>query len=134
MVRELLDVPHLAPSVESLVMQRAEGNPFFIEELTRYLREHALLVPSTSMRPAEPTEGAPDTIQALLKGRIHRLSEPLKYTLELASVLGREFPLPLLEALRSSRERSPTGPGGAGPPRVPAKELFPECGIASRIC
>jgi adenylate cyclase len=100
MVRELLDVPHLAPSVESLVMQRAEGNPFFIEELTRYLRERALLVPSTSVRPAEPTEGGvPDTIQALLTARIDRLSEPLKYTLELASVLGREFPLPLLEVL-----------------------------------
>ena len=100
MVRELLDVPHLAPSVESLVMQRAEGNPFFIEELTRYLRERGLLVPSTSMRPEEPTDGhVPDTIQALLMARIDRLSEPLKYTLELASVLGREFSLSLLEAL-----------------------------------
>jgi adenylate cyclase len=100
MVRELLGVAHLAPSVESLVMQRAEGNPFFIEELTRYLREHGLLVPSTSMRPEEPAEGGlPDTIHALLTARIDRLPETLKYTLEVASVLGREFPLSLLEAL-----------------------------------
>src|SRR5262249_51881250 len=43
MVRTLLGVPHLGPSVENLVVERAEGNPFFIEELTRYLRERGLL-------------------------------------------------------------------------------------------
>jgi adenylate cyclase len=100
MVKELLNVPHLAPSVERLVMQRAEGNPFFIEELTRYLRERGLLVPSTSLAQEEAAEGGvPETIHALLTARIDRLREPLKYTLQLASVLSREFPFLLLEAI-----------------------------------
>jgi adenylate cyclase len=100
MVRTLLGVPHLGPSVEHLVVERAEGNPFFIEELTRYLRERGLLVPSTALRQGElPEASVPDTVQALLTARIDRLPEPLKYTLQLASALGREFRLPLLEAL-----------------------------------
>jgi class 3 adenylate cyclase/tetratricopeptide (TPR) repeat protein len=100
MVRALLGAAQPAPSVESLIVQRAEGNPFFAEELTRYLRERGLLGPSTSVRPEELTHGGvPDTIHALLTARIDRLREPLKYTLQLSSVLGREFPLSVLEAL-----------------------------------
>jgi class 3 adenylate cyclase/tetratricopeptide (TPR) repeat protein len=105
MVMALLAVPHLPPLVERLVMERAEGNPLFIEELTRYLRERGLLVPSASLEQEEAAEGGvPETIHALLTARIDRLREPLKYTLQLASVLGREFPLSLLEAIAPDGE------------------------------
>src|SRR5207244_11612418 len=94
MVKLVLGVRELSPVVRELVVSRAEGNPFFIEELTRYLREREL------------HEGAgardvriPGTVHDLLTARIDRLPEALKRTLQLAAVLGREFPLALLERL-----------------------------------
>jgi adenylate cyclase len=93
MVHELLGVSGLAPSVANVIVQRAEGNPLFVEELIAYLRERG-----THERP--PAEGdVPATIHDLLTARLDRLPDSLKHTLQLASVLGREFPAALLEAL-----------------------------------
>jgi predicted ATPase/class 3 adenylate cyclase len=94
MVKRLLGVPQVSPAVRDLVVGRAEGNPFFIEELTRYLRERAL------HEGAGPLDTPiPATVHDLLTARIDRLPEALKRTLQLASVLGRDFPLVLLERL-----------------------------------
>jgi adenylate cyclase len=92
MVRDLLAVSDLG-SLGELVVKRAAGNPFFIEELTTYLRERGL--------GAQPlAEGElPATIHDLLTARLDRLPDSLKHTLQLASVLGREFPAGLLEAI-----------------------------------
>jgi adenylate cyclase len=98
MVEALLGVPALTPSVRDLVIGRAEGNPFFIEELGRYLRERGM--PQRPAAAAEPAWGeVPETIHDLLTARIDRLPDSLKHTLQLASVLGREFSLALLEAI-----------------------------------
>jgi adenylate cyclase len=77
----------LDAELRDLALARAEGNPFFIEELTRYLRERGR------------AGGVPETVQDLLTARIDRLPEPLKRTLQVAAVLGREFRLALLEAV-----------------------------------
>src|SRR5581483_2264882 len=87
-------VRELSPAVRQLVVSRAEGNPFFIEELTRYLRERELHE-GAGARDAT----VPATVNDLLTARIDRLPETLKRTLQLAAVLGREFPLALLERL-----------------------------------
>ncbi|MEW6282089.1 MAG: tetratricopeptide repeat protein, partial [Candidatus Eremiobacterota bacterium] len=68
------------------LLERAQGNPLFVEELTRYLRE-------------ETGGSLPATVQELLTARIDRLPEDLKETVQAASVLGREFSFPLLNAL-----------------------------------
>jgi adenylate cyclase len=94
MVKSLLAVPEVPPAVRELVVSRAEGNPFFIEELTRYLRERELHE-GTGVRDAR----VPATVHDLLTARIDRLPEALKRTLQLASVLGRDFSLALLERL-----------------------------------
>jgi predicted ATPase/class 3 adenylate cyclase len=94
MVKRLLGVHELSPTVRELVVSRAEGNPFFIEELTRYLRERELHE-GAGARDAR----VPATVHDLLTARIDRLPEDLKRTLQLAAVLGREFPLALLERL-----------------------------------
>ena len=90
MVEALLGDDPRAARVRALVAERAEGNPFFIEEMTRYVRE----------RHGEDTR-IPDTVQGLLTARIDRLPEPLKRTLQVASVLGRDFALALLEGMVS---------------------------------
>ncbi len=95
MVSDLLGGSDLA-SVGSAVIKRAAGNPFFIEELTGYLREHG---PRAQPLP----EGElPATIHDLLTARLDRLPESVKRTLQLASVLGREWPVRLLEAIAPS--------------------------------
>ena len=94
MVKSLLGAQELSPAVRELVVSRAEGNPFFIEELTRYLRERELHEGSGA-RDAR----IPATVHDLLTARIDRLPETLKRTLQLAAVLGRDFPLALLERI-----------------------------------
>jgi adenylate cyclase len=92
MVKSLLGVAELSSTVRELIVSRAEGNPFFIEELTRYLRERELHegIDARDVR-------VPATVHDLLTARIDRLPEGLKRTLQLAAVLGRDFPLALLE-------------------------------------
>jgi adenylate cyclase len=101
MVRTLLQDTDVGESVRDLVVQRAEGNPFFIEEMARYVRERDR---SPAAGPAErrrelAERDVPETVQDLLTARIDRLPESAKRTLQLASVLGREFSLALLEAV-----------------------------------
>ncbi len=69
------------------ILERAEGNPFFLEELTRAVVEDG--------EHAERLE-LPDTVQAVLMARIDRLPDEPKRLLQTASVLGREFSSRLL--------------------------------------
>jgi class 3 adenylate cyclase/tetratricopeptide (TPR) repeat protein len=73
------------------ILGKAEGNPFFLEELARSLLEH-------------PGVTVPDTIQGVLLARIDRLPEDHKRLLQTASVLGRELPLNLLAAVWDQAE------------------------------
>jgi class 3 adenylate cyclase/predicted ATPase len=107
MSAKLLEVDDLAPALRQFVLRRAEGNPFFVEELARYLREHDLVAPGAdgaTLR-RELAEGeVPSTVHDLLTARIDRLPEPLKRTLQLTAVLGREFSLSLVQALADGGE------------------------------
>jgi predicted ATPase len=73
-----------------MIIQKAEDNPFFLEELTRAVIEHGDTPASIDV---------PDTIQGVLSARIDRLPETHKRLLQTASVLGREFAPRLLQAL-----------------------------------
>ncbi len=70
------------------IAERGEGNPFFLEELTRATRDKVA-----------DTEGAsvPATVQQVLAARIDRLSADQKAAIQVAAVLGREFSLDLAE-------------------------------------
>jgi class 3 adenylate cyclase/tetratricopeptide (TPR) repeat protein len=88
-VQSLASHMPLADSTTALILSKAEGNPFFLEELTRSVIEHGLS--------ASPT--VPDTVQGVLMARIDRLPEEAKRLLQLASVLGREFSRELVAAI-----------------------------------
>lgn len=79
----------LPEELTEVVLSKAEGNPFFVEELTRSLLEHRALA----------EVAVPDTIQGVLMARIDRLPEAHKRLLQTASVLGREFSQALVEAI-----------------------------------
>jgi predicted ATPase len=86
----------------ALIVRKAEGNPFFVEEVVKSLQE---------VSPLRRTEGGyvlakrleeivvPDTIQDIIMVRIDRLEEEPKRTLQLASVIEREFTRRLLDRL-----------------------------------
>jgi class 3 adenylate cyclase len=84
----------LPGGLREVVVQRAEGNPFFVEELLGTLIDRQLLEPQNgSWRLAElPSDFAvPDTVQAVVAARVDLLEPAEKQALQAASVIGRIF-------------------------------------------
>src|SRR5262249_27722222 len=80
----------LPDPLAQVILDKAEGNPFFLEELTHAVVEHGDL---------RSLPAVPDTIQGVLAARIDRLPEEPKRLLQTASGLGREVSPRLLSAL-----------------------------------
>ena len=96
------DVP--GPLLE-VVHLRAEGNPFFIEEILKTLLDQkAIVVQKKKLEklPDNLAASVPDTIQGVIMARIDRLEEHLRDILFDASVIGREFSRPVLEEVVKS--------------------------------
>ena len=93
MLRDLAGEDPSLDGLGELVHERAQGNPFFIEEIVRELAESGYLEGERSayrlVRPLEDM-GVPPTVQAVLASRIDRLGADAKALLQVASVLGRE--------------------------------------------
>jgi class 3 adenylate cyclase/tetratricopeptide (TPR) repeat protein len=89
-VRSILPQADLADPLAKLILDKAEGNPFFLEELAHAVGERD---------PARPALTVPDTVHGVLAARIDRLPDQCKRVLQTAAVLGREFPLRLLAAV-----------------------------------
>jgi adenylate cyclase len=92
------------------VVQRTTGNPFFIEELVRALREQQILVRANgrwSLRSGWEESDVPPTIEGLLAARIDQLPRAAAQVLQTASVIGRMIRVPLLAAVRGSETDLP---------------------------
>ena len=90
---ELLGI-ELPPSVRSAVVERAEGNPLFVEELLATLIDRGVLVRrdgAWSCAELPPGFEVPDTVQAVLAARIDLLPPAEKAALQAAAVIGRVF-------------------------------------------
>jgi predicted ATPase len=95
------DDPSLAP-LRHLLIERTEGNPFFLEESVRTLVEAQVLVGGQgAYRLAKDVTvtQVPATVQAVLAARIDRLPPEVKRLLQTAAVIGTEVPFPLLMAI-----------------------------------
>ena len=93
------DDPGLA-SLKQLLVKR--GNPFFLEETVRTLVEtQALAGERGRYRLTQPVQAiqVPPTVQAVLAARIDRLSPEDKRLLQVASVVGKDVPFALLQAI-----------------------------------
>ena len=100
LVRHLLDIESLPESVRNLILEKAEGNPFFVEEVIRMLIDQgAIARQGEEWVLAKPlgTFEIPDTLQGVLAARIDRLPEDAKRVLQVASVIGRKFQVRVLE-------------------------------------
>jgi tetratricopeptide (TPR) repeat protein len=95
-VRSVLQTDDTSLPLMQVILDKAEGNPFFLEELARAVVEREDL----GTGPTDVSSmTVPDTVQGVLMARIDRLSEEPRRALQTASVLGREFTLPLLRAI-----------------------------------
>jgi predicted ATPase len=89
--------PELEP-LKRLVIERTEGNPFFMEEMVQVLFDEAVLVRNGAVKLARPLSGIqiPPTVQGILAARMDRLSPDEKDLLQALAVIGREFALSLV--------------------------------------
>jgi class 3 adenylate cyclase/tetratricopeptide (TPR) repeat protein len=105
----MLATEHLPEALQRLIIQKAEGNPFFVEEVVKSLRETgAMRREGERYVLARPLDEivVPDTIQDVLMARIDRLAEASKKTLQHAAVIGREFTHRLLDRLADMRQHT----------------------------
>jgi class 3 adenylate cyclase/tetratricopeptide (TPR) repeat protein len=124
LVEGFLTVTQMPQILRDTVLAKAEGNPFFLEEILRSLVDQGILEPDPvhrdlgSEESATPTNGRPhwrvaadvdaarvaipDNVRALLTARIDRLPEDCRHTLQLAAVIGRSFLYRVLEAVAAT--------------------------------
>jgi class 3 adenylate cyclase/tetratricopeptide (TPR) repeat protein len=96
-LRQLFGLERDAPAaLVDLITSRAQGNPFYIQELLNYIRS----------RGVDPEDAAslkglqlPDSLHSLILSRIDAVTEAPRRTLKVASVVGRIFRAPTLEGV-----------------------------------
>jgi adenylate cyclase len=97
LARGFLGVTALPGDLERLVAERAEGNPFFIEELLQALQDlGSLAVVDGDVVLAKVDVEIPDTVQGTILARVDRLDAGARSVLQHAAVLGRSFDAELL--------------------------------------
>jgi class 3 adenylate cyclase/tetratricopeptide (TPR) repeat protein len=105
LVRELLGGAELPESLAAEILDKSEGNPFFLEEVLRSLIEAGGLVlegNKWTVTPFTGTSRVPDTLQGVLLSRLDRLSEELKQLVQKAAVIGRVFLYRVLQQIAGS--------------------------------
>src|SRR6266446_3870977 len=92
--------------LKRLIIERTEGNPFFVEEIVQALFEDGVLHRNGAIRLARSMNAVkvPATVQGVLAARIDRLSTEDKELLQTLAVLGREFPLGLVQRVTSKTD------------------------------
>lgn len=93
LAESLLARHSLSPEERRLVMERACGNPLYIEALADALTSH---------NAAE----VPDTLQGLIMSHVDSLAEPSRRLLQVASVIGRRFDQPVLDGVYPYPDRN----------------------------
>ncbi len=106
LLRSLVGEGTLPGDMEERILEHADGNPFFLEELIRSLADSGSLVRDEGgWRFDHDVEvEIPPTVEKVILARIDRLDPQPHTVLIAASVLGREFGLPLLEAVSGGED------------------------------
>jgi predicted ATPase len=92
--------------LKRLIIERTEGNPFFIEEMVQMLFDESALVRNGSIQLTRPLRELkiPPTVQDILASRIDRLPPDRKDLLQTLAVIGKEFKLGLVRKVAASPE------------------------------
>src|SRR5215213_10053712 len=117
----LLYIEDLPESVRRLILNKAEGNPFFVEEVIRTLIDSRYIVRENGHWRATReivNVTIPDTLTGVLSARIDRLPENTKHVAQTAAVLGRIF-----------AQRALTATCAAAPPPERIEDVEPHLGV-----
>ena len=109
LVRELLGGNPALAMLCARVAERSAGNPFFAEELVRSLAESGALVGASGNYgegAATRSAALPATVQSVIAARIDRLGEDEKRLLQIATVIGKDIPLDILDRVASSEVKN----------------------------
>jgi len=101
-VRAVLRTETVAAPLAQAILAKAQGNPFFLEEMAQTLVEQGTLQRGGGK--GLSALQLPATVQAVLAARIDRLPSAEKQLLQTAAVIGTEVPLPLLQAMVERHE------------------------------
>jgi class 3 adenylate cyclase/tetratricopeptide (TPR) repeat protein len=121
LLSNLLYIEDLPESVRRLILNKAEGNPFFVEEVIRTLIDSEYIVQENNHWRATReivNVTIPDTLTGVLSARIDRLPENTKHVAQTAAVLGRIF-----------AQRALMATCAAAPPPEQIEDVEPHLGI-----
>jgi class 3 adenylate cyclase/tetratricopeptide (TPR) repeat protein len=110
LVSRLLDVDDMPEALRARILERSEGNPFFLEEIVRRLIDEGLIAHEDGRWVAKEAVSdleIPDTVQGVILSRIDLLSTVERRTLQLAAVVGREFWPGAVQALGLDEDLEP---------------------------
>lgn len=104
LVDSLLRITDLSPNLRKRILEKCEGNPYFIEEVVRTLVDKGVVVQDESGARWYATGEVedwdiPGNLQSLLVARIDCLTDEARRTLQVASVVGRSFTYHVLRSL-----------------------------------
>jgi hypothetical protein len=107
LVKAMLEEGEVAPELRELILERSAGNPLFMEEFTQSLIDNGSIEKRDKQyvlsRDVSDIQ-VPDTIQGIIAARMDRLEENLKRTMQVASVIGRDFAFRILQNITNMKE------------------------------
>lgn len=107
LVSAILEGGEVAAELKELILSRSAGNPLFMEEFTHTLLENGSIDRENNQFVLRRKIGdiqVPDTIQGIIAARMDRLEENLKRTMQVASVIGRDFAFRILQTITGMKE------------------------------
>lgn len=107
MLLSLFKIDTIPDELSTTILKKAEGNPFYLEEVINSLTETGVLIHEnnqlTLTRPIAESD-VPSTVQGVIAARLDRLGREMKLVLQEASVIGREFGCDILKRISRIRE------------------------------
>jgi class 3 adenylate cyclase/tetratricopeptide (TPR) repeat protein len=107
LVQSILEGAEPVPELRELIFSRTGGNPLFVEEFTHGLLENGCIRKKDEQYILNKDISdiqVPDTVQGIIAARLDRLEDNLKRTLQVASVIGRDFAFRILKTITEIQE------------------------------
>ncbi|MDD3627753.1 MAG: tetratricopeptide repeat protein, partial [bacterium] len=96
--------PDYPPELLEIIYSKSGGNPFFVEQIILYLKEHYNLKKTSGEIKSIPKNfEIPDKISSIIISRIDRLEREIKDVIKSASVLGMEFSIKVLSLMLQNK-------------------------------
>ncbi len=107
----LIGTGTLPERLERRLLERAEGNPFYLEELVRSMADAGALVRTEAgwRFDREASVEVPDSVEKVVLSRVDRLPPSSRQVLGAAAVLGRRFTVALLDRVLDGEGTPPPG-------------------------